>query len=142
MAEYQTGPQPEAGGQPSTIDRAKQAVGSAREQARSAVNTAQQKAGETTEQATAKVDEGMERAAGGIEHLAGTLRHQGQATGGSTMQSAATATADKLEAGAKLLHSKDTDQLVADLESLIRRRPVESLLVAAGLGFVLAKAMR
>jgi predicted nucleotidyltransferase len=44
-----------------------------------------------------------------------------------------------LESTGSYLREKDTDQLMSDIEALIRRKPVESLLVAAGAGFVLSK---
>ena len=133
---------PPSGAQPSAVDRAKEAAGGAQEQARAAVDTAKQKAGEVAERATATADAGLDRAAGGLEGLASTVRERGQTTGGGATQQAATKAADALETASGYLREKDTDQLIADLEGLIRRRPVESLLVAAGLGFLVARALR
>jgi ElaB/YqjD/DUF883 family membrane-anchored ribosome-binding protein len=62
--------------------------------------------------------------------------------GGGSVASIATTAADKMEAGAQMLREKDTEQIVSDLEALVRRKPVESLLVAAGIGFVLSKIVR
>ena len=66
------------------------------------------------------------------------LRQQGEGREGAIGTAAAT-TADTLESASAYLHEKDTDQLMADLEALVRKRPVESVLVAAGVGFVLSK---
>jgi hypothetical protein len=59
-----------------------------------------------------------------------------------TMHTVATTAADKLQSSADMLRSKDTDELIDELEALIRRKPVESLLVAAGVGFLLSRGMR
>jgi hypothetical protein len=110
--------------------------------------------GETTGQpesgasgAMAKMDAGIEKAAGGIDKLVDAIRDKGQDLGQSsgatgTVGSVATAAADRLEGASQYLHQTDADRLMTDLEALIRRKPVESLLVAAGLGFVVAKALR
>jgi hypothetical protein len=120
------------------------AVDQAKEMAGQAVDTARDKAGQVTEQATAKTDVGIEKAAGGLDRAADVLRERagGTGAGGGAMQSAATMAADRLDSAAQYLQGKDTDQLVAELEALVRRRPMESLLVAAGVGFVLSKALR
>ena len=97
--------------------------------------------------AMGKMDAGIEKAAGGIDKLVDAIRDKGQDLGQSsgatgTVGSVATAAADRLEGASQYLHQTDADRLMADLEALIRRKPVESLLVAAGLGFVVAKALR
>jgi hypothetical protein len=130
---------------------------SGRNQARSGVDTvidtagqkasamgeqASQKVDSLADQATAKADAGMEKAASGMDTLAGAIRDKSQSMGGGQMQSMATMAADKIESGADMLRQKDTDQLVSELEALVRRKPVESLLVAAGIGYLFAKAMR
>lgn len=118
-------------GSQSTMDRAKDAVG-----------IGQEKAGQMADQATAKADAGMDKAATGLDRAAETLRERGESMGEGTAANAATMAADRLEQGAQFLRENDTDQLIAELEALVRRKPVESLLVAAGVGFLLSKALR
>ena len=106
-----------------------------------------QQGGGIAEGAMSKVDAGLGKAAGGIDKLVGTIRDRGDQLGQSsgpagTVGSVATAAADKLEGASQYLHQTDTDRLMTDLEALIRRKPVESLLAAAGVGFVLAKVLR
>lgn len=96
---------------------------------------------------TSKVDAGMGKAAEGIDKLVGVVRDKGDQLGQSsgpagTVGSVATAAADKLEGASHYLQQTDTDRLMSDLEALIRRKPVESLLIATGVGFVFAKALR
>jgi hypothetical protein len=50
--------------------------------------------------------------------------------------------ADVIEKGAGYLEQGDTERMIQDLEAMVRRRPMESLLIAAGAGFLLSKAMR
>jgi ElaB/YqjD/DUF883 family membrane-anchored ribosome-binding protein len=40
-----------------------------------------------------------------------------------------------------MLRGRDSEQLISELESLVRSKPVESLLVAAGIGYLLSRAL-
>jgi len=102
---------------------------------------ARQKAAEMGHMAQDRADQGMDRAAEGLGQAAEKLCEQGEQRGGA-MATAATRTADTLDSASHYLRDKDTDQLMSDLESLVRRKPVESLLAAAGIGFVLSKLIR
>ncbi len=125
----------------SKADQAKDKAGQAKDKAEDVAGKAQEKASEAGEQMHAKTDQGIDTAASGLEQAAGMLRQQGEQREGA-IGSAATKTADTLETASTYLHEKDTDQLVSDLEALVRRKPVESVLVAAGIGFVLSKIVR
>ena len=113
-------------------------LGAAADKGKEALSTAKDKASEVSSQAQAKADEGMNKAAEGVTQAADMLRQRGEQSGG-TMGTAAATVADKLDSTGSYLREKDTDQLMSDIEALIRRKPVESLLVAAGAGFVLSK---
>lgn len=91
--------------------------------------------------AQAKADEGLDAAASGLGQAAEKLREQGEAHEG-TAGTAATRAADALDSASTYLRDKDSDQLLTDLEELVRRKPVETLLAAAGIGFVLSKLLR
>lgn len=91
--------------------------------------------------AQAKADEGLDAAASGLGQAADKLREQGEAHEG-TAGTAATRAADALDSASTYLRDKDSDQLLTDLEALVRRKPVETLLAAAGIGFVLSKLLR
>jgi hypothetical protein len=126
----------------STKQKASDAVDKAQQKASKVTDKASQTADQVLDQATSATDTGMDKAAGGMDKLAGEIRHQGQSMGSGSVQSAATSVADALESGAQFLRDKDTDELMSDLEGMIRRKLVESMLVAAGVGFLLAKAIR
>jgi ElaB/YqjD/DUF883 family membrane-anchored ribosome-binding protein len=110
------------------------------DQAGAMVESAKSQASKVADQASSAVDTGMDKAASGLDAAAESLREPGERM--TSVGSMATSAADKLEAGAQFLREKDTDQIVSDLETLIRRKPVESVLVAAGLGFVFSKIVR
>jgi ElaB/YqjD/DUF883 family membrane-anchored ribosome-binding protein len=118
--------------------KGKEALSTAKDKATDVSDQAKEKVADVSSQAHAKADEGMNKAAEGVTQAADMLRQRGEQTGGS-VGSAATTVADKLDTAGSYLQEKDTDQLLQDLEALIRRKPVESLLVAAGAGFVLSK---
>ena len=110
------------------------------DKAKEALSGVTEKAGEIGSQASSRADAGMEKAAGGLESLATKVRERGEAMGEGQVASIATTAADKMYMGAEMIRGKDTDQLMTDLEALIRRRPVESLLVAAGIGYLISRA--
>ncbi len=125
-------------------DKAGQAADTAKQKAGEAADTAKQKAGEVADQASTKVDVGMDKAAGGLDKAASLLRDKSASMGGegSTVQSVATKAATQLDTASQYLQQKDTDQLMADLEGLVRQKPAQTLLVAAGVGFLLSKVVR
>jgi len=113
-------------------------VSTLKDKAGQATETAKEKASEVTDQAHTMSDKGIDSAATGLGQAASMLRQQGDTREG-TIGTAATKTADTLEQASTYLQNKDTDQLITDIEAMVRQRPLESVLVAAGIGFVLSK---
>jgi len=105
-------------------------------------DTVAEKAGGIVDQAKPAVDAGMDKAASGLQSAADMVRERGESMGGGQIASVATMAADKLEGGAGMLRGTDTDALIIEVENMVRRKPVESLAVAAGIGFLLSKALR
>jgi len=97
--------------------------------------------GGLAQQAEQKAEAGLQKSAEGLKKAADMARSATEDRGGpvGTVGSQAAVVLDK---GANLLEKGDTEQIIQDLEALIRRRPMESLLVAAGAGFIVSKAMR
>jgi ElaB/YqjD/DUF883 family membrane-anchored ribosome-binding protein len=123
------------------MDRTGAMAGQAQEKAGEITGQAQERASEMASQAQEKADVGLQKTAEGLEKAAEALRHKTEGQDGS-ISNVATTAADALEQGAGYLRGTDTDQLLDDLEAMVRQRPVESLLVAAGVGFVVSKALR
>ena len=90
--------------------------------------------------ATTAVDRNMKSAAGALESTASALRERVPATG--KVNEIATATADKIETTARYLREHDTRDMVAGVESLVRRNPGASLGAALAVGFLIGTAMR
>ena len=130
----------------SAVDQARTAGTPVTQTAGQALHTAQAKVGQVAGQAATTANQGMDAAAGGLNSLAGTIRDRSQSMSGQgpsgTAQQAAAAAADKLETAAQYLRQTDPEQLVTELEALVRRRPVEAVLVAVGLGFLLSRVIR
>lgn len=130
----------------SASTQAQDTVNKVEHKASQAANTAEQKANQVADQAAAKANQGMDSAASGLSDVASTLRSQAQGMSGEgvsgTLQDAAEMAADKLETAAQFLRQTDPEELMTDLEGLVRRKPVESVLVAAGIGFLLSKVFR
>lgn len=120
-------------------DMAQQAMGTAQQKGQQVAQTVQQQASQLGGQAQQKTDQGMDLAASGLGQAAQTIRQQGTQTGNSTVSGVATSAANTLDSASQYLRDKDTAQLFDDLEALVRRKPVASVLVAAGVGFVLSK---
>jgi ElaB/YqjD/DUF883 family membrane-anchored ribosome-binding protein len=135
--------------QASDADTSSSTGESMKQQGEKAVNQAREKGGEVMEQAKAKAgelsgtahektDEGIDKASAGLSSAADALRQQGGKQPGQVGNVAA-ATADKLDSASGYLRERDSDQIVSDLEDLVRRKPVESLLIAAGVGLLLSR---
>jgi len=131
--------EPSPGAMDTAKQKGEQAAQTAKQKTGQMADQAQQKAGQMTDKAQAKADQGMDMAASGLDQAADTIRQQGQQMGGGTVSNAVNTAANTLDSASQYLREKDTDQLLNDLESLVRRKPVESVLVAAGVGFVLSK---
>lgn len=117
------------------------AMDAAQEKGQEARETAKQKVDQASGMAHERADQGIDKSAEGLDQAADKLRQQGQQRGGTVGNVASTA-ADQLEGASSYLQGKDSSQMMDDLEDLIRRKPTESLLAAAGIGFVLSKIFR
>lgn len=90
--------------------------------------------------AATAVDRNLQSAAGALENTAHTLRDRAPASG--RVNEIATATADKIESTARYLRDHDTRDMVAGVETLVRRNPGASLASALAVGFLIGTAMR
>jgi hypothetical protein len=73
-----------------------------------------------------------------MQSLAGTLRekmpHEGM------MGTAGSAVADTLERGGRYLQEEGLSGMAEDLTALIRRNPIPAMLIAFGVGFLIARS--
>jgi ElaB/YqjD/DUF883 family membrane-anchored ribosome-binding protein len=117
--------------------KGQQALSQARQKGEEARDKAEQMAGKAQHRA----DEGMHKAAEGMDQAAEMLRQRGSEQGGTVGTVASTA-ADTLGSASSYLRDADTAQMMDQLEEYIRKNPTQSLLIAAGVGFVLSKVFK
>jgi len=104
------------------------------------LDTAKDKAAEVGAQASDKIDSAMTTAGEQMGSLAQTVREKAPSDGpiSDVAQSAATA----LERGGSYLEQADVSAVRGDLEMMIRKHPIEALLIGVGLGMLLARSTR
>ena len=105
-----------------------------------AVATLTTKAQELGATAVSKASEAVTVVGEQMGSLAGMIRDQAPHEG--VIATAATAVAGGLESAGSYLHEKDYENLTTDLTALVRRYPVQSLLVGVGLGYLLARSTK
>ena len=108
-------------------DKAKSAASSAMHSAEGAASYVGQKAGD----ATAAVG-------GSLKSLGGTIREN---TPKGMVGDASCAVADTLESAGRYLEDEGLSGISEDMTNMIRRNPIPALLIAVGVGFLLARAM-
>lgn len=111
-----------------------------KDKAQQVAGDVQARASQVAGQAADKADAATTTAGTKLQDAAQLLRDKAPAEG--TVGQAATATADTLERAGSYLQQQDIAGMRTDLESIIRRHPTESMLVAFGVGFLLARGTR
>lgn len=112
----------------------------ARDTAEKALDTASSVADKAHQVATTvrdQADQGVSTVGRGMENLAGTIRERGPQ--GGMVGQAKTAVADTLERTGEYLEDRGLTGIADDLTNMIRRNPVPAVLVAIGIGFLLAR---
>jgi len=119
--------------------KAGEAMGKAQETASGMAQRAQdvasnvaQKAQDLASQAADRTDDALSTVGEKMSSLAGTIRESVPREG--TMGSAATAVADSLQAGGRYLQEHDLSDMTEELASLVRRHPMQSVLLGFGVG--------
>lgn len=120
-------------------DTARDAAQKVTSQAGEVLDSAREKMSGVGSDAGAKVDAAVSTTGESMTNLAQTLRDKAPE---GKVGDIATSAASALEHGGQYLQGADMATIRADLESVIRQRPVESIAVGVALGFVLARMMR
>ena len=88
-----------------------------------------------------KINENRDAAAGGLEKAAAALHENADGIpGGEKVTGMAHATAEKLDATAGYVREHDVKKMMFDVETLVKKNPGPSLLVAAVVGFLVGRA--
>jgi len=85
-----------------------------------------------------KADDAISAVGSGMTSLAGTIREKGPH--GGMLASAASGVASGLQTGGEYLREHGMGDMFNDLTAVVRRYPIQSLLVGFGVGFLLARA--
>jgi len=99
---------------------------------------AKDKAQEWASTASTKIDSARSTVGGGLESAAHQIRDKGPREGlfGSTTSNLA----EGVESAGAYLREHDFTEMGKDMSNLIRRYPIQSLLVGIGVGFLLARS--
>ena len=121
-------------------DEAADMARNAKESLSDAAKTVKDKTQEFGRDAMNKIEENRVSAAGALHSAASTMHQKADKlpNGPDLAHSAA----DRVEAVASYLQGHDTKQMMADVETVVRRNPGPSLLVAGALGFLIGRAFR
>ncbi len=121
-------------------DKVSDLAETARESLADTAKTVKDKAGKFGRGAMTSIEESRLSAAGTLHNAASGLHdNAGSLPGGPDMARSA---AEKVDAVAGYLKGHNTKKMMADLEALVKKNPVPSLLVAGALGFLLSRALR
>ncbi len=121
-------------------DEAADMARNAKESLSDAAKTVKDKTQEFGRDAMNKIEENRVSAAGALHNAASSMHQKADKlpNGPDLAHSAA----DRVEAVASYLQGHDTKQMMADVETVVRRNPGPSLLAAGVLGFLVGRAFR
>lgn len=130
-----------------TQNKANQVASDVKDKAQDAKDKAQQVAGDVKDkaqqvsaQATERADAATTTVGEKMSDAAQTIREKAPVSG--PVADAADKTAETLERAGTYLQQQNLNDMRSDLESLIRRHPMESLLIGLGIGYLLARSTR
>ena len=121
-------------------EQASNAVKNTKDALTDTAKTVKDKTEELGRTAISKIEENRMSTAGALHSAASSL-HDNAAKLPNVPDMAHSA-AEKVDAVASYMDAHDTKQMMADVESVVKRNPGPSLLVAAAVGFLLGRAVR
>jgi ElaB/YqjD/DUF883 family membrane-anchored ribosome-binding protein len=121
-------------------DKARDTASNVADKAGDMARQAYDKAGQYASAAGDKADSAVESVGGGMKSFAGTIRESMPHSG--MIGSASESVAGALESGGRYLEQKGLSGIGEDMTDLVRRNPIPAVLLAFGVGFLLACASR
>ena len=106
-----------------------------------AASQAKEKAAEFGRKAADTIDQGRVSTASGLESAASSLR-SGAQSGGQAITDFANTAADKLQNTASYVREHGMNEMMGDMQQMVKRNPGPSLIAAAAFGFLLGAALR
>lgn len=117
--------------------------GHMKERAGQVADQAREKAGEFAHQATDAVDARRDQASETMHTAATQIRERGESLpGGERTTEMASMAADKVEATSAYVREHDVQDMMSDLETLVRNHPTQSIVAAAAVGFLVGRMLR
>jgi ElaB/YqjD/DUF883 family membrane-anchored ribosome-binding protein len=121
-------------------DQASDIATKAKESVSDTAKTVKDRTQEFGRAAVNKIEENRISAAGALHNAASSLHdNAAKLPNGPDMAHSA---AEKVDAVAGYLQGHDTKQMMADVETVVKRNPGPSLLIAGALGFLIGRAFR
>lgn len=125
------------------VDRAKEHLGNARDKAKEGLSTAREKAGQLKNSLADKLDAGADRLRGqGGQQLAAATGDGTVGVSEGQLDRVARPLASGMHSTAEWLRENDLDTMKQGIEQQVRDHPGRTLLIAAGLGYLIGKAFR
>jgi ElaB/YqjD/DUF883 family membrane-anchored ribosome-binding protein len=121
-------------------DKAKDTASNLADKAKDTAANVTHKAEELAKTAGRKADDATAAVGSSIRSAADTVRAKGPHDG--ILGSATSATAGALESTGRYLEHEKLSGMAEDMTNLVRRNPIPALLVAAGVGFLIGRALR
>lgn len=129
--------------EPSAADKISDTAQNVKDKVADAAATAKQKASEVGRQAGEQIDAKRGPAADSLQSAASAIHEKADSLpGGETVKSVAHSAAEKLDSTAGYIREHDVQAMLSDVENMVRRNPGPSLLIAAGIGFLIGRAFR
>lgn len=121
-------------------DKAKETAATVAEKTKEAASGVANKAGQIASTVGDKADNAVESMGTGMKSFAGTLRDNLPDKG--MIGGASDSVAGALESGGRYLEEKGLSGIGTDMTEIIKRNPVPAVLLALGLGYLIACATR
>jgi len=121
-------------------DKAQDVTSDVRDKAQDVAGDVRDKAQQVGSQVADKADAATTTVGDKMTDVAQTIRQKAPVSG--PMADAADTAADTLQRAGTYLQQQDLNDMRADLEGIIRRHPIESLLIGLGIGYLLARSTR
>jgi len=122
------------------IDKARELAATGADKVKDAAHAGYEKAKDLASSAGKMAENASSTVGSGIESFAHTIRENAPHEG--MLGSAASTVANTLEQGGRYLREEGLSGIADDMTNTIRRNPIQSILVAVAVGFLLARATR
>jgi len=122
------------------VNKAQDAAENVRDRVEDVASDVRDRAQQVGSQVADRADAATSTVGEKMSDVAQTIREKAPTSG--PVADAADTAAHTLERAGTYLQQQDLNDMRADLEGIIRRHPIESLLVGLGVGYLLARSMR